>query len=273
MISTDKGIGDPWSLVLRLRLVRCWPGASAGVVVEPELARRGGGRRGRGRAGHWLRRATGLRARQLHPEPGQRCDHLAFTGARIGSQPAETRAQKIVATSFFLLSPYIAVAAMSQLIAGDPPEGSWVGVGLAVVGIVLMPVLGRAKRRLGTTAGSAATAGEGSQHLLCAALSATILAAWSSMPRSGSGGRTPWPHCSSPPPRSSPEAGPGAVAAVSSTRQGCPVQVAAMKRDGRHSISSRPRARRPSCSACRTRTPRWCPGRGYGCGSRRGRRP
>lgn len=98
-----------------------------------------------------------------------------FTGARIGSQPAETRAQKIVATSFFLLSPYIAVAATSQLIAGDPPEGSWVGVGLAVVGIVLMPVLGRAKRRLGTTAGSAATAGEGSQHLLCAALSATIL--------------------------------------------------------------------------------------------------
>ncbi len=99
-----------------------------------------------------------------------------FTGVRIGSPVAEARAQKVVAASFFLLAPYIAVAAGSQLVAGVPPEGSWVGVGLAAVGIVLMPVFGRAKRRLGNAAGSAATAGEGRQHLLCAGLSATILA-------------------------------------------------------------------------------------------------
>lgn len=98
-----------------------------------------------------------------------------FTGRRIGSAGAEQRAQKIVATSFFLLAPYLIVAALAQLLTATAPEGSWVGVGLAAVGMVLMPLFGRAKRRLGVLAGSAATAGEGAQHLICAALSATIL--------------------------------------------------------------------------------------------------
>ncbi len=98
-----------------------------------------------------------------------------FTGRRIDSATAEQHAQKIVATSFFLLAPYLIVAALSQLLTATPPEGSWVGVALAVVGIVLMPLFGRAKRRLGVLAESAATAGEGAQHLICAGLSATIL--------------------------------------------------------------------------------------------------
>lgn len=98
-----------------------------------------------------------------------------FTAGRIGSIAAEQRAQKVVATSFFLLAPHLSVAALGQLLTGTPPEGSWVGVGLAAVGIALMPLFGRAKRRLGVLAGSAATAGEGAQHLICAALCATIL--------------------------------------------------------------------------------------------------
>jgi divalent metal cation (Fe/Co/Zn/Cd) transporter len=98
-----------------------------------------------------------------------------FTGQRITSEAAEARAQKIVAASFFLLAPYIAGAALHQLVVAERPEGSWVGLALASVGIVLMPIFGRAKRRLGAQARSAATSGEGSQHLICAALSGTIL--------------------------------------------------------------------------------------------------
>jgi divalent metal cation (Fe/Co/Zn/Cd) transporter len=98
-----------------------------------------------------------------------------FTGRRVTSTVAEQRAQKIVATSFFLLAPYLTVAALTQLFTATPPEGSWVGVALAAVGLVLMPMFGRAKRHLGTLAQSAATTGEGAQHLICAALSATIL--------------------------------------------------------------------------------------------------
>ena len=46
---------------------------------------------------------------------------------------------------------------------------------LALIGSTLMPIFGRAKRRLGNQLGSAATTGEGTQNLLCAGLSLAIL--------------------------------------------------------------------------------------------------
>jgi divalent metal cation (Fe/Co/Zn/Cd) transporter len=50
-----------------------------------------------------------------------------------------------------------------------------VGIGLALVSITLMPLFGRAKKRLGNQLQSAATAGEGTQNILCAYLSLAIL--------------------------------------------------------------------------------------------------
>ena len=98
-----------------------------------------------------------------------------FTGSRIDSACAERLAQKIVAVTFFLLAPYIGVEALRHLITGEQAEGSWVGIVLALIGITLMPIFGRAKRRLGNQLGSAATTGEGTQNLLCAGLSLAIL--------------------------------------------------------------------------------------------------
>jgi divalent metal cation (Fe/Co/Zn/Cd) transporter len=43
--------------------------------------------------------------------------------------------------------------------------------------VVIMPVLGIAKRRLGERLGSGATAGEGTQNLMCAAQAAGVLLA------------------------------------------------------------------------------------------------
>ena len=99
-----------------------------------------------------------------------------FTGSRTHSENAERRAQRAVAFSFFVLAPYIAVDAVVALASGDRPEASWVGIGLAVGSIVLMPLLGRAKQRLGQQLDSAATAGEGTQNMLCAYLAAAVLA-------------------------------------------------------------------------------------------------
>jgi divalent metal cation (Fe/Co/Zn/Cd) transporter len=99
-----------------------------------------------------------------------------FTGHRIHSARAEAHAQKVVAVSFFLLAPYIVVEALRRLVAGQEPQPSWVGIGLATVSIMLMPLLGRAKRRLGNQLQSAATSGEGTQNILCAYLSLAILA-------------------------------------------------------------------------------------------------
>jgi divalent metal cation (Fe/Co/Zn/Cd) transporter len=98
-----------------------------------------------------------------------------FTGDRLHSDDAESRAQKVVALSFFLLAPYIIVGALDRLLTGQKPQPSWVGIGLAIVSITLMPIFGRAKKRLGSQLQSAATAGEGTQNILCAYLSLAIL--------------------------------------------------------------------------------------------------
>ena len=98
-----------------------------------------------------------------------------FTGQRVHSDHAETRAQKIVAVSFFLLAPYIIVEALDRLLTGQEAQPSWVGIGLAIVSITLMPLFGRAKKRIGSQLQSAATAGEGTQNMLCAYLAAAVL--------------------------------------------------------------------------------------------------
>ena len=98
-----------------------------------------------------------------------------FTGDRIHSDEAETRAQKVVGATFFLLAPYILVSATQRLAAGSHAKASWVGIGLATVSISLMPIFGRAKKRIGNQLRSHATAGEGTQNILCAYLSLAIL--------------------------------------------------------------------------------------------------
>jgi divalent metal cation (Fe/Co/Zn/Cd) transporter len=98
-----------------------------------------------------------------------------FTGSRTHSASSELRAQRAVAISFFLLAPYIAVEAVRSLASGDHPETSVLGIAVTASSVVLMPALGVAKRRLGERLGSSATAGEGTQNLLCAAQGAAVL--------------------------------------------------------------------------------------------------
>ncbi len=98
-----------------------------------------------------------------------------FTGDRRLSQTAEASAQQLVAVSFFLLAPYVAQDAIRTLITGDRPATSAVGIALAVSSIMLMPLLGRAKQRIGAQLASGATAGEGNQNMLCAYLAAGVL--------------------------------------------------------------------------------------------------
>jgi divalent metal cation (Fe/Co/Zn/Cd) transporter len=98
-----------------------------------------------------------------------------FTGHRVFSHAAEERAQKLVAVQFFLLAPYVAFESIKGLIAGDHPDVSWVGIGLAIGSVIFMPMLGIAKQRLADQLGSAATAGEGRQNMLCAYLAGALL--------------------------------------------------------------------------------------------------
>jgi divalent metal cation (Fe/Co/Zn/Cd) transporter len=98
-----------------------------------------------------------------------------FSGARVFSHAAEERAQRLVAVQFFLLAPYVGFESVKALASGDHPETSWVGIALAVGSVVLMPALAVAKQRLADQLGSAATAGEGRQNMLCAYLAGALL--------------------------------------------------------------------------------------------------
>ena len=98
-----------------------------------------------------------------------------FTGHRLFSHAAEQRAQKLVAVQFFVLAPYVGFEAVKSLIGGEHPDVSWVGIGLAIGSVIVMPILGIAKQRLANQLGSAATAGEGRQNMLCAYLAGALL--------------------------------------------------------------------------------------------------
>jgi divalent metal cation (Fe/Co/Zn/Cd) transporter len=99
-----------------------------------------------------------------------------FTGTRLASATSERRAQKLVAVSFFLLAPYIGFEAIQALAAGDRAETSVAGLVLTAGTAIFEPALGVAKRRIGARLGSAATAEEGAQNLLCAYLAIAVFA-------------------------------------------------------------------------------------------------
>ena len=98
-----------------------------------------------------------------------------FSGSRLGSATSERRAQQLIALSYFVLAAYVAVESVRDLVGGHEPGVSWVGIGLAAVTAPTMPMLARAKRRVGHALGSAATVGEGGQNLICAYLSIALL--------------------------------------------------------------------------------------------------
>lgn len=98
-----------------------------------------------------------------------------FTGHRRGSRGAERRAQQLIAVTFFVLGAYVGIESVRSLVGGGHPEVSWVGIGLAAFTAPTMPLLARAKRRVGSTLSSSAAVKEASQTQLCAYLSIALL--------------------------------------------------------------------------------------------------
>jgi divalent metal cation (Fe/Co/Zn/Cd) transporter len=98
-----------------------------------------------------------------------------FTGNRVGSRTAERRAQQLIAITFFVLAAYVGVEAVRTLVDGSHPQVSWVGIGLAAFTAPTMPLLARAKRRVGSKLNSSAAVKEASQTQLCAYLSIALL--------------------------------------------------------------------------------------------------
>ena len=88
----------------------------------------------------------------------------------------DRRATRLIALSFGALALYVGVESVQNLLAGQRPDASPVGIALAVLSLVSMPVLARAKRRLAPVLGSQAAVSEANQTSLCAFLSGVLLA-------------------------------------------------------------------------------------------------
>ena len=83
---------------------------------------------------------------------------------------------RIVGVCFIALAAYVAYESVFDLIARKAPEHSLPGIVLACVSLVAMPILSRAKKRVGNELGSPAMQADAKQTDFCVYLSAILLA-------------------------------------------------------------------------------------------------
>lgn len=91
------------------------------------------------------------------------------------SERREAIALKLVGASLLLLAAYVAFDAGKSLILREPPESSYVGIGLSALSLIVMPLLARAKRRVAAEINSRALQADSRQTDICAYLSAILL--------------------------------------------------------------------------------------------------
>lgn len=90
----------------------------------------------------------------------------------------ERRALKLVAVTFFLLAGYVVVEGIRSLVQEETPRHSTVGIVLLVASILVMPVLARAKRRVGERlGGDPLILADAAETRICVLLSVSTLAA------------------------------------------------------------------------------------------------
>jgi divalent metal cation (Fe/Co/Zn/Cd) transporter len=99
--------------------------------------------------------------------------HTDHDESRRGER--EKKALQIVGVSFLALSAYVSYDAITTLLSRETPERSVPGIVIAVLSLVVMPLLARAKRKVARSIGSAAMTSDATQTELCTYLSAILL--------------------------------------------------------------------------------------------------
>lgn len=87
----------------------------------------------------------------------------------------ERTALRIIAISFFGLAAYVTVESIRALFGAAEAQPSTVGIVLAALSLLIMPVLSHAQRRAGRELGSASAVADSKQTLLCTYLSGVLL--------------------------------------------------------------------------------------------------
>ncbi len=104
---------------------------------------------------------------------------IRLTANLRGEEPdedKERRALKFIAITFFALAAYVVFEGVRDLITGETPDTSLVGIGITGLSVVIMPWLARAKRIAGEQMGSKLVIADASETRLCAWLSVSTFA-------------------------------------------------------------------------------------------------
>lgn len=93
----------------------------------------------------------------------------------VSGDHREKLALRLVGISFLALSAYVAFDAVKSVVLGQPPETSTVGIVIAALSLIVMPVLAREKRKVAAKLNSRAMQADSRQTDICAYLSAILL--------------------------------------------------------------------------------------------------
>lgn len=88
---------------------------------------------------------------------------------------AERRALKLVGYTFFILGAYVLFEAGKQLFGQEAPDKNLFGIVVAVLSLIIMPALMRAKYTVGKQLGSKSLVADSKQTLACIIMSGVLL--------------------------------------------------------------------------------------------------
>jgi divalent metal cation (Fe/Co/Zn/Cd) transporter len=92
-----------------------------------------------------------------------------------GTEDRERLALKLVGGSFLALATYVALDAVKSLYFNEPPEASYVGIAIAALSLIVMPLLAHKKRKVAAKLDSRSMKADSRQTDICAYLSAILL--------------------------------------------------------------------------------------------------
>lgn len=87
----------------------------------------------------------------------------------------ERRAVKLVGLTFFILAAYVLHESVEKLWLREPPEPTLLGIAIALISLIAMPLLYYLKYTTGRDLGSRSLLADSRQTLACALLSAALL--------------------------------------------------------------------------------------------------
>ncbi len=86
------------------------------------------------------------------------------------SEQAERRVLRIIAVTFFALAAYVVIGSIIDLATQAHPERSPIGIGLTASSLLVMPLLGWRKRRVGASLRHQLVLADAAETILCATL-------------------------------------------------------------------------------------------------------